>query len=82
MDILAISKDRSRLLVIELKRGRASDAVVGQIQRYMGFVHEALLSVEFHLEEYQERNRWRVRQGTFTSTEPSPAFKLQRYDNP
>lgn len=43
MDILAISKDRSRLLVVELKRGRASDAVVGQIQRYMGFVQEALL---------------------------------------
>lgn len=43
MDILAISRDRSRLLVVELKRGRASDAVVGQIQRYMGFVHEALL---------------------------------------
>jgi restriction system protein len=43
MDILAISKDRTRLLVVELKRGRASDAVVGQIQRYMGFVQEALL---------------------------------------
>jgi restriction system protein len=26
------------LLVVELKRGRASDVVVGQIQRYMGFV--------------------------------------------
>lgn len=43
MDILAISKDRTRLLVVELKRGRASDAVVGQIQRYMGYVQEALL---------------------------------------
>jgi restriction system protein len=43
MDILAISKDRSRLLVVELKRGRASDAVVGQIQRYMGFVQGELL---------------------------------------
>lgn len=43
MDILAISKDRSRLLVVELKRGRASDAVVGQIQRYMGFVQAELL---------------------------------------
>ncbi len=38
IDILAISKDRKELLVIELKRGRASDAVVGQIQRYMGYV--------------------------------------------
>lgn len=35
MDILAISKDHTRLLVVELKRGRASDVVVGQIQRYM-----------------------------------------------
>ncbi len=43
MDILAISKDRKRLLVVELKRERASDAVVGQIQRYMGYVQEELL---------------------------------------
>jgi len=38
IDILAISKDRSQILVIELKKGRASDSVVGQIQRYMGYV--------------------------------------------
>ncbi|MEP2942343.1 MAG: endonuclease NucS domain-containing protein [Hyphomicrobiales bacterium] len=38
IDILAISKDRKELLVVELKKGRASDNVVGQIQRYMGFV--------------------------------------------
>lgn len=42
LDILAISKDRKRLLVVELKKGRASDAVVGQILRYMGFVQEEL----------------------------------------
>lgn len=42
IDILAISKDRQRLLVIELKKGRASDVVVGQIARYMGFVQEEL----------------------------------------
>lgn len=42
MDILAISKDKSKLLVVELKRGRASDSVVGQIQRYMGYVIEVL----------------------------------------
>lgn len=40
IDILAISKDKSEFLVIELKRGRASDAVVGQIQRYMGYILE------------------------------------------
>ncbi|MFJ5696564.1 endonuclease NucS domain-containing protein [Arthrobacter sp. NPDC093139] len=43
MGILAISKDRSRLLVVELKRGRANDSVVGQIQCYMGYVQEAPL---------------------------------------
>jgi restriction system protein len=42
IDILAISKDKSELLVIELKRGRASDVVVGQTLRYMGFVHDEL----------------------------------------
>lgn len=42
IDILAISKDRSELLVVELKRGRASDAVVGQVQRYMGYVKDEL----------------------------------------
>jgi restriction system protein len=38
IDILAVSKDRKELLVVELKRGRASDSVVGQIQRYMGYI--------------------------------------------
>lgn len=42
IDILAISKDKSELLVVELKKGRASDSVVGQIQRYMGYVVEEL----------------------------------------
>jgi restriction system protein len=42
IDILAISKDKKELLVVELKKGRASDNVVGQIQRYMGYVLEEL----------------------------------------
>jgi len=42
IDILAISKDKKSLLVVELKRGRASDVVVGQVLRYMGFVKEEL----------------------------------------
>lgn len=42
IDILAVSKDKKELLVVELKRGRASDSVVGQIQRYMGYVKEEL----------------------------------------
>lgn len=43
IDVLAISKDRTEFLVVELKRGRASDTVVGQVQRYMGYVKEELL---------------------------------------
>ncbi len=42
IDILAVSHDRKRLLVVELKRGRASDVVVGQILRYMGYVMEQI----------------------------------------
>lgn len=42
IDILAVSKDKKELLVIELKKGRISDVVVGQIQRYMGYVKDEL----------------------------------------
>jgi restriction system protein len=42
MDVLAIKKDKSQLLVVELKKGRASDVVVGQVLRYMGFVKQEL----------------------------------------
>jgi restriction system protein len=42
IDILAISKDGKELLVVELKKGRASDAVVGQVQRYMGYIIDEL----------------------------------------
>lgn len=42
MDILAIKKDKTELLVVELKKGRASDTVVGQILRYMGYAVQEL----------------------------------------
>lgn len=42
IDILAQSKDKKTLLVVELKKGRVSDNVVGQILRYMGFVSDGL----------------------------------------
>ena len=42
LDILAISKDKKHLLVVELKKGRASDSVVGQALRYMSYVQEEL----------------------------------------
>jgi len=40
IDILAQSTDGKELIVIELKRGRVSDVVVGQILRYMSYVRE------------------------------------------
>ena len=40
IDILAVSKNGKELLVIELKKGRASDYVVGQAQRYMGYIKD------------------------------------------
>ncbi len=46
IDILAIGKDKKTLLVVELKKGRASDVVVGQIQRYMGYVLEELAEAD------------------------------------
>lgn len=42
IDILAVSKDQNTILVVELKKGRVSDNVVGQIQRYMGYVKDEL----------------------------------------
>jgi restriction system protein len=42
IDVLAIRKDKKELLVLELKKGRASDAVVGQVLRYMGYAAQEL----------------------------------------
>ena len=41
--MVAVSKDSSEYLVIELKKGRPSDSVVGQIQRYMGYIKNTLV---------------------------------------
>jgi restriction system protein len=49
VDILAVSKDKKTLLVLELKKGRASDVVVGQILRYMGYVKEELAEDDQHV---------------------------------
>ncbi|PIY71771.1 hypothetical protein COY87_04440 [Candidatus Roizmanbacteria bacterium CG_4_10_14_0_8_um_filter_33_9] len=40
IDILAEAKNGEEFLVIELKKGRTSDAVVGQILRYIAWVRE------------------------------------------
>jgi restriction system protein len=42
IDVLAIRKDKKELLVLELKKGRATDVVVGQALRYMGYVLQEL----------------------------------------
>lgn len=64
IDILAISHDRKRVLVVELKRGRASDVVVGQILRYMGYVKEQVAEPDQTVEgviialENDQKLRW------------------------
>jgi hypothetical protein len=40
--LAAYSQDGKRPLVVELKRGRATDVVVGQTLRYMGYVIEQI----------------------------------------
>jgi len=42
IDLLAVDKQRKEFVAIELKKGRSSDAVVGQILRYMGWIKEKL----------------------------------------
>jgi restriction system protein len=42
IDILAVEDRSDAFVVIELKRGRSSDRVVGQILRYMGWVKKNL----------------------------------------
>lgn len=42
IDILAVEPATNSFVVIELKKGRPSDQVVGQILRYMGWVKQAL----------------------------------------
>ncbi|MGQ0685431.1 PDDEXK nuclease domain-containing protein [Bradyrhizobium sp.] len=42
IDILAVEPQSNSFVVIELKKGRPSDQVVGQVLRYMGWVKEKL----------------------------------------
>ena len=77
IDILAVSKDGKRHLVVELKLGRTSDVVVGQSLRYMGFVEEELATagqtvegVTIGLEE-DKKPQWALR--------PVPSIRSYRY---
>ncbi len=60
IDLLARHRREPRWLVIELKRNKSSDAVVGQVLRYMGWV-------QAHLAEAQE-----VVEGMIVATEGDP----------
>jgi len=42
IDLLAIDRNKKEFVVIELKKGRSSDVVVGQVLRYMGWIKEHL----------------------------------------
>ncbi len=44
IDLLAIDEKSKEFVVIELKKGKSSDVVVGQLLRYMGWVSEKLAS--------------------------------------
>lgn len=50
IDLLARHKSAPRWLVIELKREKSSDAVVGQVLRYMGWVRRHLADVDEMIE--------------------------------
>jgi len=85
LDILAISKDKKRLLVVELKKGRASDAVVGQTLRYMSYVQDELaedgqtvLGVIIAHEDDQKIRRALTMTPTITFYRYQVSFKLAK----
>ncbi|MBL9001081.1 MAG: DUF91 domain-containing protein [Phycisphaerae bacterium] len=77
IDILAVSKNKRRLLVVELKKGRASDAVVGQVLRSMGYVKEELAEdgQEVRWVIIAREDETRLRQALSVT----PAIDLYRY---
>ena len=77
IDLLCEDTSSGALVVIELKRGRSSDAVVGQLARYIGWVREHLAngkSVEGIILTpfYNERLRYAVK--------GVPGIRVLRYE--
>ena len=78
IDVLAISKNKKRLLVVELKRGRATDVVVGQVLRYMGFIKEQVAEADQTVEgiiialDDDQKLRWALLS--------VPSISLYRYE--
>ena len=65
IDFLCEDEAANELVVVELKRGRSSDRVVGQILRYMGWVREQLaggrdVSGIIITHEYDDKVRYAV----------------------
>jgi len=77
IDILAVSRDKKRILIIELKRGRVSDVVVGQVLRYMGYVREQIAEANQTVEgviiglEDDQKLKWAI--------SSVPAISFYRY---
>lgn len=78
IDILAVSKSKKKLLVVELKRGRVSDAVIGQTLRYMGFIKEQIAEPDQTVEgaiialEDDAKLRWAISM--------VPSIRFYRYE--
>ena len=78
IDVLAISKNKKRLLVVELKRGRATYVVVGQVLRYMGFIKEQVAEADQTVEgiiialDDDQKLRWALLS--------VPSISLYRYE--
>lgn len=85
MDILAIKKDKSELLVVELKRGRAGDVVVGQTLRYLGYAvqelaepHQKVRGVIIALEDDQRIRRALAATPNIEFYRYQVSFKMQK----
>ena len=66
IDLLCEDTDNGALVVVELKKGRQSDATVGQLARYMGWVKEniakdRLVEGVVLTPSYDERLRYAVK---------------------
>lgn len=77
IDLLCEDKSSGALVVMELKRGRQSDAVVGQLARYMGWVKEHLANGRevkgvVLTPEYDKRLRYAIK--------AIPGSRLLRYE--
>ena len=78
IDFLCIDQVTNALVVVELKRGRPSDMVIGQVARYMGYVRSHLAmpgqSVEGLIVAHEADDALRYAVAAF------PGLKLMTYE--